>query len=190
MRKILMLSALLIAPGAQAQEGPALSQAVVAVVDLTRVSEESAVGRELASQLGALQAELEASLVERRTTVQQSQTEFQASVDAFQAERDTLSEDAARARENELMDRQQALQELIQAVQVDADGAQRRLQGEVARLTAQLDQDIRPHINAVAEEMGVDVLLPISQTVFVKADLDLTDRIIARVDASLGDPQP
>ena len=185
MRKwMLLLVVLLVAPGLSAQDAPSVPQAVVAVVDLGRISNESLLGKDLARQLGELQSSLEVTLKERRTRVEESQTEFQNMVDAFQAERDSLSEADARVRENELMDRQQALQELIQAAQVDADGAQRRLQNEVARLTTQLDQDIRPHMNAVAAEMGVDLLLPLSQTLFANRALDITDQVIARVDGA------
>lgn len=173
----------LLPPSVRAAQDPEpLPTAVVAVVDLTRVSDESLIGQDLAGQLNELQGALEDTLQDRRTRVQESRTTFQGMVDAFQAERDSLSEADARARENELVDRQQALQELIQAAQVDAEGARRRLQAEVARLTTQLDQEIRPHIQAVAEELGVDVLLPRSQVVFAKPVLDITDQVIARVD--------
>lgn len=173
----------LLPPSVRAAQDPEpLPTAVVAVVDLARVSDESLIGQDLAGQLNELQGALEDTLQDRRTRVQESRTTFQGMVDAFQAERDSLSEADARARENELVDRQQALQELIQAAQVDAEGARRRLQAEVARLTTQLDQEIRPHIQAVAEELGVDVLLPRSQVVFAKPVLDITDQVIARVD--------
>lgn len=173
----------LLPPSVRAAQDPEpLPTAVVAVVDLTRVSDESLIGQDLAGQLNELQGALEDTLQDRRTRVQESRTTFEGMVDAFQAERDSLSEADARARENELVDRQQALQELIQAAQVDAEGARRRLQAEVARLTTQLDQEIRPHIQAVAEELGVDVLLPRSQVVFAKPVLDITDQVIARVD--------
>lgn len=179
----ILTATLLVAAPASAQDPPDLGPAVVAVVDLARVSDESLIGKDLARQLAELQRGLETELSEKRSRVEASQTEFQGMVEAFQAERDSLPEDQARARENDLRNRQQALQDLIQAAQVDADAAQRRLQNEVARLTSQLDSDIRPHINAVAQEMGVDVLLPRSQTVFAKPALDITDLVIARVDS-------
>lgn len=180
-RWIILMASLVAVPGA-AQQGEPPPPAVVAVVDLARVSDESLVGQLLSNQLETLQAELESELGTRRQRVEERQAEFQSLVEAFQEEREGLADADAQAREADLVERQQSLQELIQAAQVDADAAQRRFQNEVARLTAQLESDIRPHINEVAESLGVNLLLPRSQTVFNQPELDITDRVIARVD--------
>lgn len=179
-----LFAALALAPGLSAQEAGGIPRAVIAVVDLTRVSDESMVGKELARQLGELQQELEGELNVRRSRVEADQAAFQADVASFQAAADTMADGSRQAREAELVERQQGLQELIQAARVDADAAQRRLQNEIQRLTASLEEDIRPHMNAVADSMGVDVLLPLSQTVFHNPALDITDQVIARVDAA------
>ncbi len=183
MRRWMILTASLVAaPAAAQQSEPVPPPAVVAVVDLARVSGESLVGQLLSNQLETLQAEFETELNERRGTVEQNQADFQSLVQTFQEEREGLAEAEAQAREADLLERQQSLQDLIQAAQVDADARQRRFQNEVARLTAQLDGDIRPYINEVAETLGVNLLLPRSQTVFSRPELDITDRVIARVD--------
>jgi Skp family chaperone for outer membrane proteins len=178
---MILMALLVAAPGAAQQSEPP-PPAVVAVVDLARVSDETLVGQLLANQLETLQAELESELGTRRQRVEERQVEFQSLVEAFQEEREGLADADAQAREADLLERQQSLQELIQAAQVDADAAQRRFQNEVARLTAQLESDIRPHLNEVAESLGVNLLLPRSQTVFNQPELDITDRVIARVD--------
>jgi Skp family chaperone for outer membrane proteins len=178
---MILMALLVAAPGAAQQSEPP-PPAVVAVVDLARVSDESLVGQLLANQLETLQSELESELGTRRQRVEERQVEFQSLVEAFQEEREGLADADAQAREADLLERQQSLQELIQAAQVDADAAQRRFQNEVARLTAQLESDIRPHLNEVAESLGVNLLLPRSQTVFNQPELDITDRVIARVD--------
>jgi len=181
----LLLALMAVAPGARAQEATrTIPQAIVAVVDLGRVSEETLVGKALAQELGALQTQLETDLNVRRTRVEADQAEFQAAVQAFQAGRPEMAEAEAQVQEADLVERQRALQELIQAAQVDADAAQRRLQSEISRLTAELDEDIRPHMNAVSESMGVHLLLPASQTVFTSPQLDITDLVITRVDAA------
>ncbi len=182
MRRWMILMALLVAAPGAAQQSEPPPPAVVAVVDLARVSDETLVGQLLANQLETLQAELESELGTRRQRVEERQVEFQSLVEAFQEEREGLADADAQAREADLLERQQSLQELIQAAQVDADAAQRRFQNEVARLTAQLESDIRPHLNEVAESLGVNLLLPRSQTVFNQPELDITDRVIARVD--------
>ncbi len=182
MRRWMILMALLVAAPGAAQQSEPPPPAVVAVVDLARVSDESLVGQLLANQLETLQSELESELGTRRQRVEERQVEFQSLVEAFQEEREGLADADAQAREADLLERQQSLQELIQAAQVDADAAQRRFQNEVARLTAQLESDIRPHLNEVAESLGVNLLLPRSQTVFNQPELDITDRVIARVD--------
>ena len=184
----LLLALMAAAPGARAQEATrTIPQAIVAVVDLARVSDETLVGRALAQELDALQAQLETDLNVRRTRVEADQAEFQAAVQAFQAGRPEMADAEAQVRETELREQQRSLEELIQAARVDADAAQRRLQGEVSRLTAQLDEDIRPHMNAVAESMGVHLVLPVSQTVFTKPELDITDLVITRVDAAFNE---
>ncbi len=181
-RWMILMAAAAATPIAAQQADGVPPAAVVAVVDLARVSEETLVGQLLSDRLAALQSELEAELGTRRARVEESQAEFQSMVQAFQDEREGLPEADAQAREADLLERQQSLQELIQAAQVDADAAQRRFQNEVGRLTNQLEGDIRPHIDAVAESLGVNLLLPRSQAVFIRPELDITDRVIAEVD--------
>jgi Skp family chaperone for outer membrane proteins len=180
---LIAAAALAPVPEARAQDAAeALPRAVVAVVDLTRVSEESLVGQDLSRQLAELQATVEADLSGKRTRIEEDQTRFEQEVEAFQSEREQLSDAEIQARETALLERQQGLQEVFQAAQVDAEAAQRRLQNERDRLMAELDRQIRPHLNSAAADLGIDILLPMSQTIFAQPQLDITDQVIERVN--------
>jgi Skp family chaperone for outer membrane proteins len=152
-----------------------LSPAIVAVVDIARVSTECTACRAAATQL--------------QTQVQQLQTRAQQLQQPLQTEGQAL-QTAVRALNGKTPDA--ALQARITAFQTrentasqELGSAQQRLQSTQANVNRQISERLRPILNTVLQSRGATVIIDKGETLASSASIDVTNDVLAALNQQL-----
>lgn len=159
--------------------GAAFAQTKVFIIDEQRIRQESKLGKELnttldsiaaqgVEQLGlrTLKTEYDTEGAALKPQIESLTPEAIAANPTLKARVDGLNRKAA-----ELMQKQNALNQTLE---------QREQNFGLAFL-----QVLGPAVDTVAKEAGADIVMSVSSTWYVKEAVDLTPRIIARLDATV-----
>jgi Skp family chaperone for outer membrane proteins len=176
-RKLALAAAIFV--GLTNMAGAAFAQTKVFVIDEQRVRQDSKLGKELnttldsiaaqgVEQLGlrTLKTEYDTEGAALKPQIESLTPEAIAANPTLKARVDGLNRKAA-----ELMQKQNALNQTLE---------QREQNFGLAFL-----QVLGPAVDTVAKEAGADVVMSVSSTWYVKEAIDLTPRIIARLDATV-----
>lgn len=176
-RNIAVVAALFV--GLTNMAGAAFAQTKVFVIDEQKIRQESKIGKELnlaldnlaaagVDQLGlkTLKTELDTEGAALKPQIESLTQEAIAANPTLKARVDGLNRKAA-----EFMQKQNALSQTVE---------QRDTSYNMAFL-----QVLGPAIDAVAKEAGADVVLSLTSTWYVKGTVDLTSKVIQRLDATV-----
>lgn len=166
------VAALALPSAASAQRAPA---AVVVVVDTNRIYGECTACRtaqaSLQSQINALQAR-------KQTLAGQLQPEGQSIQTAINALNGKDPDDALKARV-------QAFQKKEQDAQDELEKTQANIQSIRENVIQQINAKLDPAINSVMTQRGANVALDVSATLAHGTAIDVTDAVLAAVNATL-----
>lgn len=176
MHKILLSSAVaasfIVPSAATAQSIPA---AVVAVVDLDKVTSQCtacvAANTAFRSRVNAVQAREQALA----SPLQTEQKSIQASIDALKGK----EPDAA------LTARIRAFQSKGQAAEQEAQRSREQLQRDQAYILQQIRDKLGPIYQQVMQRRGANVMVETGQTLATSANVDVTNDVLAALNASL-----
>lgn len=150
-----------------------LPPTVAAVVDYQRVLQEARASRSIAEQMDERRKAYhdEISAEEERL--------FEAEK-ALSKQRSVLSEEAINAKQKELEASVQAVRELTQK-------RRQQLEQVSAEAVTQVERALFEVLTTIAEERGLNVVLPTSQVLFFSRQIDLTEEVLAQLDARLSE---
>ncbi|HQR45014.1 MAG TPA: OmpH family outer membrane protein [Thermoanaerobaculia bacterium] len=166
------VAALAAAPAARAQSAPQK----IAVIEVQRIIQESAIGKEALARVQRLQQTKQEDLAKR-------QKELRDLEQKIQEQGKSLSEDAM-----------EKLQKDYQARAVDLkrfqDDAQRDLEDAQRKELKTLEERIMPVIDVVAREMGYTLIFNKFQSglLFAAEDADITNSVITRFNTQIAAP--
>jgi outer membrane protein len=166
------VAALAAAPAAQAQSAPQK----IAVIEVQRIIQESAIGKEALARVQRLQQTKQEDLAKR-------QKELRDLEQKIQEQGKSLSEDAM-----------EKLQKDYQARAVDLkrfqDDAQRDLEDAQRKELKTLEERIMPVIDVVARETGYTLIFNKFQSglLFAAEDADITNSVITRFNTQIAAP--
>jgi Skp family chaperone for outer membrane proteins len=176
-RKLALVAAVFV--GLTNMAGAAFAQTKVFIIDEQRIRAESKLGKELNTTLDSIAAQGVEQLGLRTL-----KTEYDTEGAALKPQIESLTPEAIAANPTlkarveglnrkaaELMQKQNALNQTLD---------QREQNFGLAFL-----QVLGPAIDTVAKEAGADVVMSVSSTWYVKEAIDLTPRVIARLDATV-----
>jgi len=166
---------------ANAQTGPTRPP-IIGVIDIGRVAAESALGQQLAADIQAVQQEVANQATQKQTELDV----FRQEVDSLQAELNasiaTLTVDEAEARLQVIRTKEREAQAFFEDGQRQLERFEQQAQQRAAELQSAFQLAVTPLIEEVAESLGVDILLDGQATVFVAADFDISEALIARLN--------
>jgi len=150
-----------------------LPPTVAAVVDYQRVLQEAAASKSIAAQMD-----------ERRKVYHdeiriEEQRLYDAQVE-LDKQRSILSEDAVATKQQEIEAEVTTVRELTQKRRQQLD----QVSAEAVR---QVERALFEVLTGIAEERGLNVVLPTSQVLFFSRQIDLTDEVLAQLDARLSE---
>jgi Skp family chaperone for outer membrane proteins len=178
-----------VAVGASAQDaapqGKKLDRpALIAVINMSQVSSESLLGKQYAAKIEALDAEIKTEGAKKQTDLQEKDAEIQALKEELQKQANVLSREAADKRAQDIRRKERDRQAFLEDGQTEIQRLQERARQQAQNLNNEFQLKIRPHIESVAKEWEVDILLDSSVALAVSKDFDISSDVVARADAA------
>ncbi len=157
----------------RSQDQEQLPATVAAVVDIQRVLQEAAASKSIAEQMDVRRKAYHEEISKREQQLYEAERELS-------KQRSVLSEEALSAKQKELEAEIQAVRELTQKRRQQLDQVSAEAVNEVERATIEV-------LTTIAEERGLNVVLQTSLVLFFSNQIDITDEVLAKLDATLSE---
>lgn len=158
-------------PAAAPAAGAKAPTAVILFLDRATVLRQSAVGKDMATQVEGLVKKMEADFAPENK-------KLQADVQALQSQAAVLAPDVRQAKIKDLETRRQAFQKKVQDRQAS-------IQAGLAQARTKVEQALGPILEKIMIERGANLLLDRGLVVLGATDLDVTASVIGRLNTAL-----
>lgn len=158
--------------------GAAFAQTKIFVVDEAKVRTDSKIGKDIASKLGQIKSELVTKL-----DLETLQKEIKTEDEALKPQVASLTKEALAANPT-LKARVDALNKKTNEFMQKADIVNQNLQQQENGALARFFQALGPAVEYVGKEAGADVVLSSGATLYYKNAVDISAKVIARLDAT------
>ena len=199
MTKTFVLALALGASAAAAQE-PAASPAAaprpaagaaaraprIAVIDMGLISNQSALGKSYAAKIEALEKNIQAEGTKKQAELTKLDAALKAMQEDLEKQASVLSPEAADRKRQDLTKKARERQAFLEDGQQELQRMKERAEIEAQQWNNEFQNRIKPHIESVAKEKGVDILLTSSVALTVNRDFDISQEVVARADAAGG----
>jgi Skp family chaperone for outer membrane proteins len=159
-----------------------LRAARIAVVDMQRISSETLLGKSYAAQIDALTNEMTSERAKKQNELQKIDDSIKALQDDLQKQASVLSPEATDKKQQEIVRKTRERQNYVEDGQVELQKMQDRLQKQAQNLEGEFQGKIKPFVDAVAKEKGVDVLLNAQVVLGAAKEFDLSPEVIVKAD--------
>ena len=160
-------------PSSWSADQDQLPATVAAVVDYQRVLQEAAASKSIAEQMNVRRKAYHDEIAKEEQRLYEAERELA-------KQRSVLSEEAVNAKQKELEADVQAVRELTQK-------RRQQLEQVSAEAVSKVERALFEVLTGIAEERGLNVVLPTSQVLFFSRQIDLTDEVLAQLDATLSE---
>lgn len=172
---ILPVAAFLWSPSSWSADGEPLPATVAAVVDYQRVLQEAQASKSIAEQMDARRKAYHDEIAKQEQSL-------------FEAERELSKQRTGKVLSAEALDeKQKELEAEVQAVRELTQKRRQQLEQVSAEAVRKVEQALFDVLTTIAEERGLNVVLPTSQVLFFSRQIDLTDDVLAQLDATLSE---
>jgi len=168
------------APSVLAQDAP--KQPKIAVIDMQKVSSESILGKGYAAQLEQLKNEIDAEGNKKQGELSKLDAGIKALQDELDKQGSVLSPEAADKKRQDIVKKTRERQAFLEDGQQDLQRMRERAQQQAQALNNEFQVKIKPHIDAVAKEKGIDILLDSQVAISVSKDYDISKDVIVKAD--------
>ena len=197
MTKTSFMAALVLAaavPAAQAQDAAAPAKPEIApkadpgrapklaIIDMQRVSAESLLGKSFQAQLEQLRNEIEAERTKKQTDLAKLDQAIKTLQDELEKQGSVLSPEAADKKRQEVVKKTRERQAFVEDSQADLQRMQERAQQQAQGVNNEFQIKIKPQIDAVVKEKGIDILFDSQAAVFLSRDFDISRDVIVKSD--------
>ena len=152
-----------------------LPATVAAVVDYQRVLQEAAASKSIAEQMDVRRKAYQDEIAKEEQRLYEAEREL-----SKQRTAKILSDEAVTEKQRELEAEVQAVRELTQK-------RRQQLEQVSAEAVSKVERALFEVLTGLAEERGLNVVLPTSQVLFFSRQIDLTDEVLAKLDATLSE---
>jgi outer membrane protein len=156
----------------------------IAVVDLQRVSAESALGKGYAAQLEKLQNEYTSTATAKQTELGKLDAALKTLTDELEKQGSVLSAEARDKKQQEIVRKQRERQAFLEDGQAELRRMQERMQQQNQTISNEFQVKVRPLIEQVAKARGADIVLFADGggVLLLTKDFDITPDVIAKAD--------
>lgn len=146
---------------------------VTAVVDYQRVLQEAAASKSIAEQMAVRRKAYQDEIGKEEQRLYEAEK-------ALADQRTVLSDEAQKTKQAEFKTEVAAVRELTKK-------RLQQLEEVSAEAVKHVERALFEVLTALAEERGLNLVLPTSQVLFFSRQIDLTDEVLARLDATLSE---
>ena len=154
----------------------------IAVFDMQQISAESALGKSYATKIQGLENEIQTEGTKKQTQLQQMDAAIKGLQDELDKQGSVLSPEAADKKRQDIVKKQRERQAFLEDGQADLQRMKDRAEQQAAAMNAEFQQKIKPAIDAVAREKGIDIILTSQAAITMNANYDISKDVIARAD--------
>jgi len=169
------------APGARPAGGP-IGTPKIAVIDMQQISAESVLGKSYASKIEGLENEIKNEGTKKQGELQKMDAAIKALQEELEKQGSVLSPEAADKKRQDITKRQRDRQAFLEDGQADLQRMKERAEAQAQAMNAEFQQKIKPAIDAVAREKGIDILLTSQVALTMNQAYDISKEIIAKAD--------
>jgi outer membrane protein len=177
LRKLALAAAVFV--GLSNMAGAAFAQQKIFVINEAKIRADSKVGKEMAVALGGIRNQGIEKLGLKGLS-----DEIKTESDALRPQAQSLTPEAINANPT-LKGRVDALNKKANELQQKQDYLNANLSQEGQALNAMFAQVLEPVVQQVAKQQGADLVLSYSSTWYVKDAIDISSKVVARLDATV-----
>jgi outer membrane protein len=177
-----LAGALVSAGAALAQEPAAARSPRVAVIDMARISAESLLGKSYASQLEKLQTDINAEATRKQTELGKLDTALKTLQEELEKQASVLSPEARDKKQQEIVRKTRERQAFLEDGQAEINRMRERAQQQAQAINAEFQQKVRPLVEQVAKDKGLDLVIDSQVAYTINRDFDITRDVIGRAD--------
>jgi Skp family chaperone for outer membrane proteins len=166
---------------APAARGP-IGTPKIAVIDMQQISAESVLGKSYASKIEGLENEIKNEGTKKQSELQKMDAAIKSLQDELDKQGSVLSPEAADKKRQDIVKRQRDRQAFLEDGQADLQRMKDRAEQQAQAMNAEFQQRIKPAIDAVAREKGIDILLTSQVALTMNQAYDISKEIIAKAD--------
>jgi outer membrane protein len=173
--------------GSLASTGAAYSQEPprpprVAVIDMQRVSAESQLGKTYAAQLEKLQNDINAAATQKQTELGKLDAALKTLQDELEKQGAVLSPEARDKKQQDIVRKTRERQAYLEDGQAEINRMRERAQQQAQSINGEFQQKVRPIVEQVAKDKGLDLVLDSQVAYTINRDFDITRDVIAKAD--------
>jgi outer membrane protein len=172
----------LVARDAAAQAAASVGTPKIAVIDMQQISAESTLGKSYATKIEGLENEIKNEGNKKQGQLQKLDADIKALQDELDKQGSVLSPDAADKKRQEIVKKQRDRQAFLEDGQADLQRMKDRAEQQAQAMNAEFQQKIKPAIDAVAKEKGIDIILTSQVALTVNPTFDISKEVIAKAD--------
>jgi outer membrane protein len=163
----------------------------LAVIDVAGVYAGSLLGKSYAAEIDKLENEIRSEQTKKQAELQKQETGIRALREEIEKQASVLSAEALDRKRAELTKKERDRQAYVEDGQQELQRMQQRAQAQAESFRNEFQTRVRPHIEAVAKEKGVDVIVDGQVAITINKDFDLTREVIVKADeAEKNKPRP
>jgi len=182
--------ALAVAGLAVAQDAGGPKTAKLAVIDMARVSAESALGKSYAGQLEKLQTDINTAAQTKQTELQKMDAAIQALQEELQKQGAVLSQEARDNKQQEIVRKGRERQAFLEDGQAEINRMRERAQQQAQSINNEFQVKVRPIVEEVAKAKGYDIVLDSQVAFTITRDVDITRDVITKADEAAASAAP
>lgn len=154
----------------------------IAVIDLARIFSESLLGKSYAGQIESLENEIKSEGTKKQAELQKMEAAIKALQEDLEKQQAVMSPEAVDRKRQEIVKKTREHDAFVEDGQQELRRMRERAQAQAESLNGEFQQKIRPHIDAVAKEKGIDIILSGQVAIAVSKDFDISRDVIVKAD--------
>ena len=178
---VALFASLAAAAAVHAQEQGARAPRI-AVIDMARVSAESQLGKSYASQLEKLQNDINATATQKQTELGKLDSTLKTLQDELEKQGAVLSPEARDKKQQDIVRKTRERQAFLEDGQAEINRMRERAQQQAQAINGEFQQKVRPVVELVAKDKGLDLVLDSQVAYTINRDFDITRDVIAKAD--------
>jgi outer membrane protein len=169
------------APATGAPRGP-IGTPKIAVIDMQQISAESTLGKSYATKIEGLENEIKNEGTKKQGELQKMDVAIKGLEDELEKQGSVLSPEAGEKKRQDIVKRKRDRQAFLEDGQADLQRMKERAEAQAQAMNAEFQQRIKPAIDAVAREKGIDIILTSQVALTLNQNFDISKEVIARAD--------
>jgi outer membrane protein len=154
----------------------------VAVIDMARVSAESLLGKSYAAQLEKLQNDINTAATQKQTELGKLDVALKTLQEELEKQGAVLSPEARDKKQADIVRKTRERQAYLEDGQGEINRMRERAQQQAQAINGEFQQKVRPIVEQVAKDKGLDLVLDSQVAYTINRDFDITRDVIAKAD--------